>query len=107
MITLKTTSFRKKPSCPSSAMLLSYHEFELDTELDAQVTQHLDACDFCCAELQLLIECPQAEDEFIIPVAIPVALRRLAEEVLAGSLLTEETFSESCFEKARLTLTDA
>jgi len=39
--------------------------------------------------------------------AIPPPLRLLAEEIFAGSFLTADTFLESCFEKARLTLTDA
>ena len=107
MKTVKTISFCKQINCPSSATLLTYHKLELDEVLDAQVTRHLDACDFCCAELQLLAECPQAEEDFLIPTAIPLPLRRLAEEILAGSFLTADMFSESCFEKARLTFTDA
>jgi len=107
MKSVKATSFCKQASCPSSAMLLSYREFGLESEMDARVSQHLEVCDFCCAELQLLAECPQADEEFFKPVAIPTPLRRLAEEILAGSLLTAEMFSESYFEKARLTLTDA
>lgn len=88
-------------------MLLTYRRFGLESELDARVAAHLDICEFCCAELQLLTECPQAEEEFAKPVTIPLPLRRLAEELLAGSFLTADMFSESYFEKARLTLTDA
>lgn len=102
-----TTSFCKRASCPSSATLLSYREFGLETRVDARVAEHLEACDFCSAELQLLAECPQAEEDFSQPEAIPLPLRRLAEEILAGSFLTADMFSESCFEKARLTFTDA
>ena len=107
MKTVNTTSFCKQVTCPSSATLLSYRKFGLGTALNAQVTEHLDACDFCCAELQLLAECPQVDEDFSKPEAIPLPLRRLAEEILAGSFLTADMFSESCFEKARLTLTDA
>jgi hypothetical protein len=107
MITVKTTSFCKQASCPSSATLLSYRELGLETEVDGQVAGHLKTCDFCCAELQLLAECPQAPEEFLKPAAIPLPLRRLAEEILSGSLLTADMFSESCFDKARLTFTDA
>ncbi len=106
MKTVNNTSFCKRQSCPSAATLLSYHERKLTSDFDARVVHHLEACDFCCAELQLLIECPQAEDE--CPTStMPVALRHLAEEILKGSFLTADMFSESCFEKARLTLTDA
>lgn len=107
MKTVNTTSFCKQASCPSSATLLSYREFGLETKLDAGVTAHLASCDFCCAELQLLVECPLAEEDFTAPAAIPLPLRRLAEELLAGSFLTANMFSESVFEKAGLTFTDA
>lgn len=107
MKTVKATSFCKQANCPSAATLLSYRDFGLESEADAIVTQHLEICEFCCAELQLLTECPQSTDEFSVAEAIPVPLRRLAEEIFAGSLLTAEMFSEVYFEKARLTLTDA
>ena len=107
MKTVKTASFCKQASCPSSATLLSYREFGLETELDVRVAGHLETCDFCCAELQLLAECPLAPEEFFTPTTIPLPLRHLAEEILSGSILTADMFSESCFEKARLTFTDA
>jgi hypothetical protein len=87
--------------------LLSYREFGLETSVDARVAKHLDACEFCCAELQLLAECPLADEDFSKPAAIPLPLRRLAEEILSGSFLSADMFSESYFEKARLTLTKA
>jgi hypothetical protein len=107
MKTVNATSFCKQASCPSAAMLLSYREFELESEANASVTQHLEICEFCCAELQLLAAYPQSTDEYSVDVAIPIPLRRLAEEIFAGSLLTAEMFSEVSFEKARLTFTDA
>jgi len=107
MKTVKTTSFCKQASCPSSATLLSYHKFGLVSSIETGVVEHLEACDFCCAELQLLSECPQDEVDFSKVEAIPPPLRLLAEEIFAGSFLTADTFLESCFEKARLTLTDA
>jgi hypothetical protein len=107
MKTRNTTSFCKQATCPSSATLLTYRELGLEFEIDTQVAQHLATCDFCCAELQLLAECPLAEEDFTNPTSIPLPLRRLAEEIFAGSFLTADMFSERYFEKARLTLTDA
>lgn len=107
MKTVNATSFCKQPLCPSSAVLLSYSELEIESELDPRVTQHLEVCDFCCAELQLLCECPQANVDDSPAGEIPLPLRRLAEEIFAGSFLTADMFSEACFEKARLTFTDA
>jgi hypothetical protein len=107
MKTRNTTSFCKQATCPSSATLLTFRELGLETEIDAQVNKHLETCDFCCAELQLLAECPLAEEDVTNPASIPLPLRRLAEEIFAGSFLTADMFSDRYFEKARLTLTDA
>lgn len=107
MKTINTTSFCKQASCPSSETLLSYSACGLNVEREAQVASHLAACDFCCAELQLLAECPQADECETLTTEIPAPLRRLAEELLAGSFLTADMFVEAGYEKERLTLTDA
>lgn len=107
MKTTDSTSFCKQASCPSAETLLRYQTLELETAQTALVGAHLADCDFCCAELQLLAECPQADEWETQAVEIPPPLRRLAEEILTGSLLTAETFSALGLEKERLTLTDA
>jgi hypothetical protein len=107
MKTLTETSFCKQASCPSSETLLTYSAYGLESQTDARITEHLSACDFCCAELQLLAECPQADEGETLKTEIPLSLRRLAEEILAGSFLTAEMFTEAAYEKERLTLTDA
>ena len=88
-------------------MLLSYREFGLEAELDDRVLEHLDSCDFCCAELQLLATCPPVDEEDSAPETMPFQLRRLAEEILSGSFLSANMLSETFLEKARLTYTDA
>lgn len=103
----KANSFCKQASCPSAETLLTYRAFGLEADIDTHITGHLAACDFCCAELQLLAECPQADECETLATEIPLSLRRLAEEILAGSLLTAETFTEAVYEKERLTFTDA
>jgi hypothetical protein len=107
---MKTTdapSFCKQASCPSAETLLSYQTLKLETARKALVKTHLAGCDFCCAELQLLSECPQADECETQFAEIPLPLLRLAQEILAGSLLTAETFNALGYEKERLTLTDA
>jgi hypothetical protein len=107
MKTFNATSFCKQASCPSAETLLSYQTCGLAIEREASVARHLESCDFCCAELQLLAECPQADDCETQVTEIPLSLRRLAEELLAGSLLSADIFVETGYEKERLTLTDA
>jgi hypothetical protein len=104
---VKANSFCKQASCPSAETLLTYRSYGLATTADEHITEHLAACDFCCAELQLLAEWPQADEGETFATEIPLSLRRLAEEILAGSPLTAEMFSEAGYEKERLTLTDA
>jgi hypothetical protein len=104
---VKANAFCKQASCPSAETLLTYRAFGLEANVDTHIAEHLAACDFCCAELQLLAEYTQADEGETLVTEIPLSLRRLAEEILTGSLLTAETFTEAAFEKERLTLTDA
>jgi hypothetical protein len=99
------TSFCKQATCPSADTLLSYRANDLTGAREAQVAQHLAGCDFCCAEIQLLAEYPRMDECESEVTEIPLALLRLAKEILSGSLLTAETFT--IYEKERLTLTDA
>ncbi len=98
--------FCKQATCPSSEMMLSYQRAALATERREWIASHLAACDFCGAELQLLTEHSPLEEEYVL-VDIPLSLRRLAEALLGGGLLNQETFAETVYEKERLTLTDA
>lgn len=72
------------------------------------VASHLDECDFCCAELQLLTEHAPAEEEAECALAdMPLNLRWLAKSLLSTDLLGLETLAGTAYEKERLTLTDA
>lgn len=105
MKTYRTTIFCKQLTCPSAQTLLSYGAANLATEMKATVTEHLAACDFCDAELQLLTShAPNANEGYQL-TAMPAHLRYLAESLLAGSLLRMESFSEIACDKERLTLT--
>ncbi len=71
------------------------------------VASHLDECDFCGAELQLLTSHTPPEQEECAVTAMPANLRWLAEKLLGAVPLNLEFLDEPAYEKARLTLTDA
>ncbi len=111
MISTSATKFYKQATCPASEKLLSYHACALTEEQCRRITVHLAACDFCSAELQLLIEHPpcEASEMLLEDAKMPLSLRRLAEALLAGNTLdaTMVFFTGTSYEKAPLTLTDA
>jgi len=71
------------------------------------VAAHLDECDFCGAELQMLTSHTPPEHEECAVMAMPANLRWLAEKLLGAVPLNLESLSEPAYEKERLTLTDA
>jgi hypothetical protein len=71
------------------------------------VASHLDECDFCGAEFQLLTEHAPAAAEECTLADMPPHLRWLAESLLSASLLNLESLAGTVYEKERLTLTDA
>jgi hypothetical protein len=71
------------------------------------VASHLDECDFCGAELQLLTEHAPVKEEECALADMPLNLRWLAESLLSADLLHLESLSGTVYEKERLTLTDA
>jgi hypothetical protein len=85
-----------------------YRTRELGAERMVRVASHLDECDFCGAELQLLTDhTPAALEEQCVVTAMPANLRWLAETLLGAVPLNLESFAEPAYEKERLTLTDA
>lgn len=103
-----TLGFGKTKSCPPTEALALYAESTLEGyRLDA-INTHLCACDFCCAETQLLTRFPPRTS--VAPTApreMPAALRRLAEELMQEPSLNRARFAETIFEIERLSLTDA
>ena len=104
---LSAIAFCKRATCPSSETLLAYRTCGLAVERMISVASHLDECDFCGAELQMLTEHAPAEIEECPLSAIPANLRWLAESLLSTNLLNLEALAEPAYEKERLTLTDA
>ena len=104
---LNAITFCKSATCPSSETLLSYRTCKLKAERMVWVASHLDECDFCGAELQLLSEHTPAEITECAIADMPPHLHRLAESLLSANLLNLETLAGTVYEKERLTLTDA
>jgi hypothetical protein len=71
------------------------------------VASHLDECDFCGAELQLLSQHAPAKVEKYALSDMPPHLRWLAESLLSANLPKLESLIGTVYEKERLTLTDA
>jgi hypothetical protein len=77
--------FNKGHSCPSSQGLLAYHRAGLSDYQLHRVESHLTDCDFCNAELQLLIRHHSDLEESTLD-EIPEQLRILAEQLLSHSV---------------------
>ena len=92
-------SFQKKSACPSSNLLLSFHQHSLAPEIYFLVKHHLASCDFCYCEIPLLAfymkplkgEC-RAPD-------LPINLRVLAESIL-GPDKSARVVGGSCRKKS-------
>lgn len=75
------SGFEKKRSCPASQVLIYYHQRRLPTEQTSRVAAHLAACEFCAAELQLLLRFPSTSEVCESP-EMPDSLRALAMALL-------------------------
>src|SRR4030095_11806274 len=78
--------FCKTTRCPSSQTLLQYHRHRLPIADRAEIEIHLRVCDFCNAELQLLMRHRNYVEEYRL-VEMPGQLRKLAEDLLTRSTI--------------------
>lgn len=106
MLSQKSITFCKRVSCPSEEMLLSFQLEELSPKQMAKVQKHLQNCEFCCAELELLSHYPP-QFEICAMSEIPAALRQLAEALLGDRKAKSRLLQELVSEKESLQLTDA
>lgn len=104
---LRANIYCKKAGCPSSESLLAFRTLGLSEQQALWVETHLDECEFCGAELQLLSEHAPPEDEECELVEMPSSLRCLAQSLLTPDWLHIESLAETTHERERLTLTDA
>jgi hypothetical protein len=82
MKTSGRTLFLKTAACPASRTLLSFRENTLSKKVTTQVREHLESCDFCNAERQLLAHHSPSRKGSKVP-EMPMDLRILAESLLA------------------------
>lgn len=76
-------NFCKSEDCPSSNELLDFQNADLRRSRVAEIARHLEACEFCEAEVKFYSSYPQAQDENREePEAIPAPLFELAEALL-------------------------
>jgi hypothetical protein len=88
--------FRKTAECPSSQTLLSYHRHQLAITDRVSIQIHLHKCDFCNAELHLLMR-HRGEVGESSCAKMPTQLRELAERFLTknnGTVAPLTSFSE-------------
>jgi hypothetical protein len=108
MSSSSTAGFRKLRTCPPSEALLTFCLSTHSSARHGRVAEHVADCDFCGAEVQLLSHF--ASPAGALPsaaLALPAALRRLAEDLLSEPSINRARFAESILEIERLTLTDA
>jgi hypothetical protein len=75
-------SFSKTPACPSSHLLLSFHNQALTPKVDLLVKRHLADCDFCYCEIPILTFYSQPLKGECRSPELPINLRILAESIL-------------------------
>ena len=102
-----TAEFRKQRNCPPAELLLRYSTSGAGCDSRQTIAEHLDTCDFCGAELQLLKHHPPVGEPVVARMELPVALRCLAESLLAEPSYAAARFVLTTFEKEPLSLTDA
>ena len=96
-----TAWFRKLRTCPRTETLLT---FSAGVRRGERVAEHVESCDFCGAEVQLLSRhAPTADALPLAAHALPSHLRRLAEDLLAEPSYNRARFAESLLEIERLT----
>jgi hypothetical protein len=91
MVSSGVGSFTKLAACPSSRTLLDYRLATLAPEMSKLVRWHLDKCDFCWAEMRLLVHLNASEKEEGRSPSIPVNLRVLAEALFFNSRAASRT----------------
>ena len=84
-VSLPLKVFAKLATCPSSERLLGFSKSQLSPGPAQFILSHLEECDFCRAELQLLKRFP-SQPETIAAGDIPPRLRAYAESILRRSL---------------------
>ncbi len=107
MHTSSTVRFRKLKGCPSAETILLFVETQLGLEKQQEVATHLTACDFCGAEMHLLVKHCATVSGFFQWCEMPLPLRCLAEHIFGSENFTRMRLVEKVHQTDRLSLTDA
>jgi hypothetical protein len=107
MGSVSTATFRKRKTCPSSEVLLLYSDRTLVAAARPAVAEHVSACDFCGAELQLLSKFAPRTPPTHQPARMPWHLYRLAKDLLTLSASDLARSVGALYEAGNLSLTDA
>jgi hypothetical protein len=84
LLSLPLKVFAKSATCPSAEALLGFSKSPQASGRTEPIASHLNECDFCRAELQLLKRFP-CKAEPIATAEMPPSLRVLAESILGQS----------------------
>jgi len=96
-----TAWFRKLRTCPRTETLFS---FSAGGRRGERVAEHVESCDFCGAEVQLLSHhAPPAAALPFAALVMPAPLRRLAQDILAEPSYNRARFAVSLMEIERPT----
>lgn len=88
-------SFSKQVACPSSKTLLGYRLSTMAPEMRQLVKWHLDGCDFCWSELQLLGSATITSEEQCGAPPMPGNLKLLADALFRNSGLSVKRANET------------
>jgi hypothetical protein len=80
---LKMINFCKNATCPPSQSLLAFQKGEIHNDEEECISQHLDSCEFCAAEVEFYARFPQSEAP-CPETNIPAPLFQLAEALLSN-----------------------
>lgn len=98
-----TARFRKLRTCPQTETLLTFCQSTHAAARRGRVAEHVESCDFCGAEVQMLSRIARTAGALSLPAhAMPAHLRRLAEDVLAEPCRNGARFADSLLEVERL-----
>lgn len=99
-------NFCKNSECPSSQDLLGFQRGELASKRAVTISEHLDSCDFCGAEVELYSQYPEI-DERVSLSEIPAPLFELAQFLLTNGHKDRGLLDKLLIEDKGLTLKKA
>lgn len=93
MTSSSVTAFCKQPDCPTAESLVAYCAgFASPADVE-QIARHLDECEFCGAELQMLLRCPITEERCRTAQRhneVRPSLKVLFEELIAAQIRAKD-----------------